>query len=175
MTQNINRQADSSGNAVAMRFEPFLRESGFSIIGRFDVSGLLVKEEVRDMCAADRCRSYGRNWSCPPACGSIDYYQDQFGRFSQGYLFQTVVTMGDAFDYEAIQQGGAEHNRRLDRFLERIEGSGDNIMVLGAGACSLCEPCTYPDAPCPHPNKALVSMEAAGLLVSEVCGLANVP
>ena len=21
---------------------------------------------VRDMCAADRCHAYGRNWTCPP-------------------------------------------------------------------------------------------------------------
>ena len=47
-------------------------------------------------------------------------------------------------------------------------------MTLSAGTCTLCKECTYPDAPCRFPDKRLVSMEAAGLVVSEVCTQAGI-
>ena len=40
---------------------------------------------------------------------------------------------------------------------------------MGAGACTRCEACTYPHAPCRFPELVHPSMEACGLLVSEVC------
>ena len=40
---------------------------------------------------------------------------------------------------------------------------------MGVGACSLCEECTYPDAPCRFPDRMATSMEACGLFVSKVC------
>ena len=43
---------------------------GFSRFAAVEMSALEFRQEVRDMCAADRCLSYGRNWSCPPACGT---------------------------------------------------------------------------------------------------------
>ena len=40
---------------------------------------------------------------------------------------------------------------------------------MGAGTCRRCARCTYPDAPCRFPEEQVVSMEAYGLLVSQVC------
>ena len=40
---------------------------------------------------------------------------------------------------------------------------------MGAGTCTRCAACTYPDAPCRHPETLAPSMEACGLFVSDVC------
>ena len=37
-----------------------------------------------------------------------------------------------------------------------------------------CKPCAYPE-PCRFPGRRLVSMEAAGLLVTDACNAAGVP
>ena len=42
-------------------------------------------------------------------------------------------------------------------------------LPLTAGSCTICRSCTCPEKPCRFPNKMLSSMEAYGLLVSEVC------
>ena len=42
-------------------------------------------------------------------------------------------------------------------------------MAIGAGACTKCRECTYPDAPCRFPKQAFASMEAYGMLVLQVC------
>ena len=47
--------------------------------------------------------------------------------------------------------------------------------VLSAGTCTLCKPCAYPNEPYRFPDRAMVSMEAAGLVVSDVCTQAGIP
>ena len=42
---------------------------GFSHAALLDASTLKARSEVRDMCRADKCSRYGKNWRCPPACG----------------------------------------------------------------------------------------------------------
>ena len=43
------------------------------------------------------------------------------------------------------------------------------LMAIGAGTCTRCKQCSYPDAPCRFPNLMTSSMEALGMLVLEVC------
>ena len=44
-----------------------------------------------------------------------------------------------------------------------------DLLAIGAGACTKCKECTYPDAPCRFPKEAFASMEAYGMLVVQVC------
>jgi predicted metal-binding protein len=152
-----------------------IRESGFSAIGCFDPAKLVVRSEVRDMCAADRCHAFAKSWSCPPACGSLEDYQELFRRYHTGYLFQTIANMEDEFDYQGIEDGSREHWRRFNDLVRRVGATGRDILLLGSGACRLCETCTYPDAPCRHPEQASTSMEAAGLIVYDVCEMTDLP
>ncbi len=39
--------------------------------------------------------------------------------------------------------------------------------ALGCEGCNLCPICTYPDAPCRHPDRAIPSVEACGIHVVE--------
>ena len=57
-----------------------------------------------------------------------------------------------------------ENFRKLRRLLK-----GERVLPLGAGCCTVCEDCTYPDAPCRFPEKCVSSMEAYGMVVTEVC------
>jgi predicted metal-binding protein len=50
-----------------------------------------------------------------------------------------------------------------------LEDTDAHALPLGAGACSLCATCTYPNEPCSFPERMITSMEASGLLVSDVC------
>ena len=97
--------------------------------------------------------------------------------YDECLVVQTVAQLEDDFDIEAMMEAEAVHKKRVDGLAAAIarEGLGANTLVLSAGTCKLCEACTYPDAPCRFPDKRLVSMEAAGLVVSEVCDLAHIP
>ncbi|MDR3307764.1 MAG: DUF2284 domain-containing protein [Coriobacteriales bacterium] len=160
---------------MSNELERSIKESGFESVGAFDAPALKVLPEVRDMCAANKCHTYNKNWACPPACGSLEHYENLFKGYTRGYVFQTIVHMEDPFDYAAIASASEEHKKRFHKLVEKTEASKSSILLLGAGTCTLCAACAYPDAPCRFPNKVYPSMEAAGLLVSDVCNLAEVP
>ena len=144
-------------------------EAGFSHAGPLDPATLEPMKEVREMCAADKCRRYGKCWACPPGCGPLEALAEQMKGYSRGILVQTVVQLEDSFDFEGMMEGEAAHTRAFEAFAETCRAVEPDCMPLGAGTCMRCETCTYPDAPCRFPDKVFPSMEASGLLVTEVC------
>jgi predicted metal-binding protein len=150
-------------------------DSGFSQAGELNVEALVFMPEVRDMCRADRCRQYGKNWRCPPGCGSIEDAAAEAARYSYGIIVQTVGLMEDDFDYETIQDTSVKHKNNFASLVSHLKTRYSDILPMGAGTCGICETCTYPDAPCRFPDKSISSMEAYGLWVSKVCELSGVP
>ena len=71
------------------------KETGFSHWGFFRTEGLRFLQEVRDMCAADRCDRYDKCWSCPPGCGTLEESREKAGKFSWGILLQTTEELED--------------------------------------------------------------------------------
>ena len=150
-------------------------EKGFSQAGELNVGALVFMPEVREMCSADRCHRYGKNWRCPPACGSIEDAARRAGEYSYGIIVQTIGYMEDEFDYETMKETGEKHKRNFTSLVETLKERYPDILPMGAGTCTICEKCTYPDAPCRFPDKSISSMEAYGLWVSKVCELSGIP
>ena len=144
------------------------KEFGFEDIGIIDTEKLRFLPEVREMCASGRCHMYGKSWVCPPACGSIEEAAEKAGRFRQGILVQTVGQLEDEFDGEGMMKAEKLQKRRF-RKLARWMRNQEECLPLSVGCCTVCESCTYPKAACRYPLAAMPSMEAYGLLVSEVC------
>ena len=145
------------------------KQSGFSQAAALDASDLEARTEVRDMCAADRCHAYGRCRSCPPACGTLEQCQAQMHRYKRGILLQTTGDMEDDFDVEALYETEQRHKASFTTLVRQIRTLYPNCLPLTAGTCTLCRKCTYPERPCRFPQKRFSSMEAYGLLVSDVC------
>ena len=150
-------------------------ETGFSQAGELNLSALVFMPEVRDMCNADRCRQFGKNWRCPPGCGSIEEAAERAAQYSYGIIVQTIGKMEDDFDYETIQETGAKHKKNFAVLVDKLKGQYSDVLAMGAGTCDICETCTYPNAPCRFPDKSISSMEAYGLWVSKVCELSGIP
>ena len=150
-------------------------DDGFSQAGELNVAALEFMPEVREMCSVDRCHQYGKNWRCPPGCGSIEEAAQQAAQYSCGVLVQTIGKMEDDFDYETIQSTGGKHKDNFTALVDKIKKRYPDMLPMGAGTCTICETCTYPDAPCRFPDKSISSMEAYGLWVSKVCELSGVP
>ncbi len=150
-------------------------EAGFEDAVLLNMDALEPRQEVRDMCSADRCRAFGTRWACPPACGSIEHCEKRMKAYTDGILVQTVGELEDDFDSEGIARANAEHKRRFAALARQARMIAGDCLPLSAGTCTRCEVCTYPDRPCRFPDKMLSSMEAYGLLVSEVCTRSGMP
>ena len=77
------------------------RDAGFEETAPLHAAQLVFRPEVREMCRADRCSSYGKSWCCPPACPSLEEMTRRMQDYGAGVLVETVGAMSDDFDYEA--------------------------------------------------------------------------
>ena len=144
-------------------------ECGFTHCAPLDVSTLDFMQDVRDMCNEKQCNKYGKSWSCPPACGTLEEMRERVKAYSSGLLVQTVGELEDSYDWEGIMETGKRHKVNFGLMRDALACERSPILAMGAGACMLCETCTYPDAPCRFPDRMAASMEASGLFVSKVC------
>ncbi|MBP3866547.1 MAG: DUF2284 domain-containing protein [Eggerthellaceae bacterium] len=157
--------------------EEIIARQGFDCTGTCAASELKVREEVRAMCAVDKCHIYNTSWACPPACGDIYDFERQMHSYAHCTVVQTVMQLEDEFDGETIIEAQRVQMGRYFKMIDDFDEAGlsSEVMTLGSGHCRLCKTCTYPDAPCRFPEKRPVSMEAAGLYVAEICTKAGVP
>lgn len=155
-----------------MTYEQLARiaqEAGFSAWAPLDIQTIDLKQEVRDMCAVNTCGQYGKRWSCPPGCGTLEECGQRLQGRILGILVQTCGDIEDGFDFEAIMEIEAEHKEHFAAMHEALLSRNEPVLAIGAGCCTHCAQCTYPDDPCRFPEKQVASMEAYGMLVLEVC------
>ena len=144
-------------------------ECGFTHVVPLDVSTIELQDAVRDMCSANSCGQYGKNWTCPPGCGSIEECRERLSRYKEGILVQTVGELDDPFDYVGMMDAEARHKEQFMQLHDALKQLYPDMLPLGVGCCTRCKECTYPDAPCRMPDKRISSMEAYGMMVMQVC------
>ena len=143
--------------------------AGFTAWAPLDIATIELKPEVRDMCAANACGQYGKRWSCPPGCGTLEECGERITGCSHGILVQTCGDIEDGFDFEAMMEIEADHKEHFLEMYDSLRESGGEVLAIGAGCCTQCAKCTYPEEPCRFPDKMISSMEAYGMLVLEIC------
>ena len=142
---------------------------GFEHYGPLDPATIELKQEVREMCASGKCAMYDKRWSCPPGCGTLDQCRELLTGYTHGILVQSVGELEDNFDIETMMETEATHKERFYAMRKTLHELGAEALAAGAGCCTICKECTYPDAPCRFPEQKMSSMEALGMLVLEVC------
>lgn len=143
-------------------------EMGFSHGVVLDTETLIPRQDVRDMCVQDKCRAYGKNWTCPPHCGTLEECAEKLQEFDQGILLQTVGKTEKTVDTKAYRRTEEQHLKLFHAISEKIRKEHPNALCLGAGGCRICGECAWPE-PCRFPEKACASMEGYGLFVTQVC------
>lgn len=128
-----------------------------------------LKPEVRQMCASDSCHKYNKCWSCPPGCGTLEECKKRVRKYKLGILVQTVEQLEDSMDGEGMMRIEDMHKASFYALEKDLRKFYPDMLPIGAGCCTKCKVCTYPDAPCRFPGEAFSSMEAYGMLVMQVC------
>ena len=141
---------------------------GFSTAVPLDVRTLSPRADIRAMCAADKCRAYGKNWTCPPHCGDLEDCSRKIGQYSSGILLQTVGKLSKIIDTRMMRRTEEEHLARFSEFCASIRREFPDALCLGTGGCRICGSCAWPE-PCRFPAQACPSMEGYGLFVTQVC------
>ncbi len=151
--------------------QTILAELNIKHYGLVPVSEVVFNEAFRAACEANQCGKYGTNWACPPGVGAPAALIEQARRFRNGLVIQTVWPLEDAFDFDGMMAGERKHNALFRLAVERLAPwlKGQALLPLSAGACEVCESCTYPSGqPCRLPEQAMSSLESYGIDVARL-------
>lgn len=148
---------------------------GFTHAGPLDASTIELMPQVRQMCEKNTCGVYGKNWRCPPGVGSLEKCEETIRRYKSGLIVQTVGQLEDELDGETMMETQQLHMQNLEALRVKLEEQYPSMLTCGAGTCTKCKECTYPDAPCRFPEHSFASMEAYGMLVTQVCQANHIP
>ena len=146
---------------------------GISAAACFDISEREFKFDARyrKLCEDNVCGSYGRNYMCPPAVGTLeDCMRDVLG-YKHALVIETIYGLEDSFDYEGMMDGGKAHAENVNKVWDYIKANIDykGLKVLGAGKCTACAKCGMLDnVPCRLPDRAVSSIEAHGIDVAHL-------
>lgn len=151
-----------------------LEELGVTRYGVVAVDRIVFNGAFRKACESNQCGKYGTNWSCPPGVGAPSRLERRAKRFEHGLVIQTVWPLEDAFDFDGMMAGGEKHNALFREAVERVAAvlTSGETLALSAGACSVCETCTFPSGqPCRQPERAMASLESYGVDVAQLLSL----
>lgn len=150
-------------------------DCGFSHVGDLDVKTIVLRKEVRDACEENKCHAYATNWSCPPACGTLDECEKRISGYHNGLILQTTGELEDNFDVETMMETAQNHGETFKKYSKKLKEKYPDAVIISDGACTICKECTYPDNPCRFPELMTSSMEALGMVVSDVCTANDIP
>ena len=139
-------------------------------------AGDIVLDRVfRDMCESNACGRYGTCYMCPPDVGEIDSLMAEIRDYDYALVYQTVTQLEDSFDYEGMVEA-KKRTYPLAQSLRKVFAARNvtKVLHLGAGGCGVCETCAKRTGePCRFPERAMPSLEAYGVNVSQLAKAAG--
>ena len=162
-------------NAVFDRLSALALSLGAFRASVIPVEHIETDASFRDMCAANLCGNYGRNWMCPPDAGDIHDLMSELRTYTYALVYQTVSELEDSYDFEGMMEAGARHNQLMVDIREKLRDEPlTRVLHLGAGGCRMCEVCgKRTGEPCRHPDLAVASLETYGVNVSKLAPTAG--
>lgn len=132
-----------------------------------EIEDIEFPERVRYICEHE-CPQYGKSWSCPPATGTVEECMEKCRTFSGGFLFTTVAEVSDMLNMPEMLSTRMEHEEITRQVRDVFRNNSNELLVLSTESCAICEKCSYPDAPCRHPEKMFPCIESYSILVTEL-------
>lgn len=149
-------------------------EEGFSA-AVLAVADVPVDGKFRPFCEENRCGQYNANYSCPPACGTVEQLHQKILAGEKALVVKSQWPIESYQDAEGIRKGKSAHNNAMMRLNERLKTMGYEGFVAGGSCCSLCDPCKMTTGEdCAFPQLRFSCMSAYCVDVAETakrCGM----
>ena len=130
-----------------------------------------VDGSFRKFCEDNLCGKYNANYSCPPACGSVEQVHGRLFAQEKALVLQTIHDIGSYENKEAILRSKKSLNIAVLELTERLREAGKTCFCLGYGGCPLCDPCRQVEGmPCAFPEKRISCMSAYCIDVGKLAG-----
>lgn len=146
-------------------------EIGFCAAEIISTSDLVFVPEYRKYCEDNLCGNYGKNYGCPPICGSVEEMQDRVRHWKHALVLQTKTAVENAFDDNTTKLLKKKHTAMTLQLIHSLKELNPNMkgMPIMAGPCNLCNGCRMKeDLPCPHEEMKFSCLSAYCIDVNEL-------
>ena len=149
------------------RLEAQLAEFPICDYAFFTTDELVFTDRVRYICEHE-CPMYNATWACPPAVGSVEKCRTRVLAYHEGLMITTAAQVPDINDMEQTLSTRGMHEQVTRDVLACVRQQSSETLTLSTEACAQCEACTWPNAPCRHPDRMFPCVESHGILVSDL-------
>lgn len=132
----------------------------------FPTEELVFTPRVRAVCKLE-CPRYGSSWACPPAVGTVEECRARCLGYPHALLLSTMREVEDIANLEETLATRPEHEAVTRQVNQLMQAQGVETYVLSTESCDICQTCTYPGAPCRHPDQMFPCVESHGILITE--------
>lgn len=147
------------------RLEERLNELPLAQYVFFRTEELEFSPRVRMVCEQE-CPRYGESWACPPAVGSVEDCKKRVLARPEGLLIVTLTEVNDIADIAETLATRPAHEKITRQVAQIMDDEGVSPFVLSTESCAICEHCTYPAAPCRHPELMYPCVESHAIVVT---------
>ncbi len=128
---------------------------------------LTFSDRIRRICETE-CPMYGKTWACPPGVGSPAECRARCLAYPEALLLTTVAEVRDIADIEETLATRGAHEEVTRAAEQLLRAQGLETYVLSTEACTRCGKCTFPDAPCRHPDEMYPCTESHTIVVTDI-------
>lgn len=138
-------------------------EEGFAEASVIPTSELFFVPEYRVYCEENRCGNYGKNYACPPYCGTVEEMKKRTEGYTWALVLKSDHEVENAMDDKETKPLKKFHNtmtRQLTKRLQEEKLVEDGLSIM-AGPCNMCAQCKMPEGePCPFETKRFSCLSA---------------
>ncbi len=152
------------------------QKAGFDNYKLIEASRLHFCRDFRKYCEVNYCGNYGKNYSCPPGCGTPEEMEERTRKFDTVLVLQTITPVQDITDGEETKKIKLRHNEMTWNLIEKIGGEIGEYLPAMAGPCGLCTPCAMAeDMECRFPEKKASCLSAYCIKVDALAEECKIP
>ena len=126
---------------------------------------LVFSDKIRTICETD-CKHYGKTWACPPAIESVSACMQKCHAYEYVFLFSSIAEVADNMDFAGCLNERKAHEKMSEEIGARFKEHFGDVLMLTTG-CTICDECTYPNAPCRFPDRSVSTIESHGILIMQ--------
>ena len=144
-------------------------KAGFYKAEVIDTDKICIDLGFRKYCEENLCGNYGRNYSCPPDCGTAYDMKGQIHRYENALVLQSRWEIDDVSNRENLRSVRLMHNNAMLRIVRQLKNEGYEGVMAGASECLLCDTCQkIKGGECLHPNERYSCLSAYCVNVSSL-------
>lgn len=125
------------------RINDIAQEVGFVKAAVIPVDDLVFVPEFRSFCEKNDCGNYGKNYGCPPYCGTPEEMENRVMKYSEAIVFQSRTLVDDIFDDREMKKIKKKHTQMTLKAMSSLKDVGlqmDGFPVM-CGPCNYCDEC----------------------------------